>query len=515
MAKTKLSILLIKEGINQEQVIKNGTPYMDLRDGNKLYYKVMPARSPKWVESFFGDTIPANNPLKGRSVSAVILYDIEIAEGSHRIFAVCFGHGRSLLHANAMERRFGLITTLSAVDPNHLRSIDVNTLDSIPLNSRVQSSNLASIENFNIDIEKDLLKSVVGKSEVENVEGLLSGTDSLSLSTENTYDNMSEMLRNCYDLYKSDRYRTNFEWVDQIQAIKDKELVEQLDNEMLTKLKEDDVENIWFSVPEIIDWDVIDCFKLKSEKRYDDIDVNILKTEYPENLRTIKKLKSNHVKCIDTDDNIKKKWPVYRCIYADITYERQQYLLNDGKWFKVDTQFAEKINDNYNKISVCPLPLPKYTHENEEKYNKAVSDTEPEKYFLMDRKLIIYGGNKIEFCDLYSSDRQIIHVKKYTGSSVLSHLFMQGIVSAESFLDNEFRQLVNQKMADDFFVPINPDEFSTSDFEVVYVIAGNKVEDDGRPHIPFFSKVSLNAVVKRLQRLKYKVSIKGIRLNQN
>ena len=126
---------------------------MDLRDGNKLYYKVMPARSPKWVESFFGDTIPANNPLKGRSVSAVILYDIEIAEGSHRIFAVCFGHGRSLLHADAMERRFGLIATLSAVDPNHLRSIDVNTLDSIPLNSRVQSSNLASIENFN-DIKK-------------------------------------------------------------------------------------------------------------------------------------------------------------------------------------------------------------------------------------------------------------------------------------------------------------------------------------------------------------------------
>lgn len=514
MAKTKLSIILIKEGVNQEQVIKNGTSYMDLHDGNKLYYKVMPARSPKWVDSFFGDTIPVDNPLKGSSVSAVILYDIEIAEDTHRIFAVCFGHGRSLLNSDVMERRFGLIATLSAVEPNHLRSIDINTLDSIPLNSRVQSSNLASIENFNIDIEKDLLKSVAGKSELENVEGLLSGTDSLSLSTENTYDNMSEMLRRCYNLYKSDRYRTNFEWVDQIQAIKDKELLKQLDNEMLKKLNEDEVENIWFSVPEIIDWDVIDFFKLNSEERYGDIDISILKTEYPENLRTIKNLKSYHVKCVDADDNIKNKWPVYRCVYADITYEGKQYLLNDGKWFKVDTQFAEKINDSYNKISVCPLPLPEYTGD-EEKYNEDVSNADPENYFLMDRKLIKYGGNKIEFCDLYSSDRQLIHVKKYTGSSVLSHLFMQGLVSAECFLDSEFRQLVNQKMADDFFVPVDPDEFSASDFEVVYVIAGNKVEEDGRPHMPFFSKVSLNAAVKRLQRLKYKVSIIGIKLNQN
>ena len=86
-------------------------------------------------------------------------------------------------------------------------------------------SNLASIDNFNIDVEKDLLKSVAEISEQDNVGGLLSGTDSLSLSTENKYDDMSEILRSCYELYKSEQYKDNFEWVDQIQAIKDKELI--------------------------------------------------------------------------------------------------------------------------------------------------------------------------------------------------------------------------------------------------------------------------------------------------
>ena len=269
---------------------------MNLPDGNTLYYKVLPERSPKWVKNFFGDNIPDDEPFKSKSTSAVILYEIAMPENTSRIFAVCFGYGRSLLNSNVLERRFGLLVTLNAVKPDLLRSIDINTLDSIPLNSRVQSSNLASIDNFNIDVEKDLLKSVAGISEQDNVGGLLSGTDSLSLSTENKYDDMSEILRSCYELYKSEQYKDNFEWVDQIQAIKDKELIEGLDIEMLSKLNAVNNENIWISLPEIIDWNTTDCFKLKSDERYSDINIDILKSEYGENLSTIKRLKSNYIK---------------------------------------------------------------------------------------------------------------------------------------------------------------------------------------------------------------------------
>ncbi len=51
----------------------------------------------------------------------------------------------------------------------------------------------------------------------------------------------------------------------------------------------------------------------------------------------------------------------------------------------------------------------------------------------MDKKNIPYGGgySRIEFCDLFSKSKQMIHVKRYGGSSVLSHLFNQGLVSGE------------------------------------------------------------------------------------
>ena len=132
----------------------------------------------------------------------------------------------------------------------------------------------------------------------------------------------------------------------------------------------------------------------------------------------------------------------------------------------------------------------------------------------MDRKLIMFGGSRIEFCDLYSLEKQMIHVKKYTGSSVLSHLFMQGLVSAESFLDAGFRALVNEKLRHEFTVPEREEDFSVSDYEVVYVIASGHIREDGKPQIPFFSKVSLNTAIKRLHMFKYKVSIKGINITQ-
>jgi len=59
------------------------------------------------------------------------------------------------------------------------------------------------------------------------------------------------------------------------------------------------------------------------------------------------------------------------------------------------------------------------------------------------------GLTKVEFCDLFGLNKEIVHIKRYTGSSELSHLFQQGVVSAELFLhEPEFRKLVNDKLSE-------------------------------------------------------------------
>ena len=61
-----------------------------------------------------------------------------------------------------------------------------------------------------------------------------------------------------------------------------------------------------------------------------------------------------------------------------------------------------------------------------------------------------------EFCDLYTVDKDICHVKKYGQSGVLSHLFAQGVVSGELFRsDIKFRQKVNQKLPAPYPRPVS------------------------------------------------------------
>jgi len=114
-------------------------------------------------------------------------------------------------------------------------------------------------------------------------------------------------------------------------------------------------------------------------------------------------------------------------------------------------------------------------------------------------------ASPIEFCDLYSLDRKIIHVKRYGGSDVLSHLFAQGTVSAELFLlDSNFRVELNTKLPPEFKLEnpesrLNPGSY-TIFFAIVY-------ESDGPLKLPFFSRVSLRQAFRRLEGFGFNVGL--------
>ena len=268
--------------------MKPGIPSLTLANGLDLYYKNNQPISPKWVNTFLKGEFVGQDSLLGKSVSAVILYQINVGENTHRIFAVCFGYGKALLETNVVEKRFGLLTTLNCVDADKLRSIDINSMEAIPLNNRIQSSALAEIRNFNIDVDRDLLKSVTGKASGEELSGTISGADSLSVSTEKSYDEIEDFLIHCYNLYKSDHYReAGFDWINQIQEIKDKPLIERLDQQLISEFNSEDPARIWTSIPEIIDYYSLESFKLKSEIIYDDLSVSIIKDEYENNISVV------------------------------------------------------------------------------------------------------------------------------------------------------------------------------------------------------------------------------------
>jgi uncharacterized protein (TIGR04141 family) len=95
--------------------------------------------------------------------------------------------------------------------------------------------------------------------------------------------------------------------------------------------------------------------------------------------------------------------------------ENETYLLNNGKWYRVGTDFRQRINEQFTKIPRCELQLPPYDDKSETEYNARVASQTPGQFERLDRKLIKCTGqyDKIEFCDLLGKDKKIVHVKRY------------------------------------------------------------------------------------------------------
>ena len=114
------------------------------------------------------------------------------------------------------------------------------------------------------------------------------------------------------------------------------------------------------------------------------------------------------------------------------------------------------------------------------------------------------GKSSIEVCDVFSSNNELIHIKKNGGSSYLSHLFNQASVSAEMLLDESFRKKVNSKFKKEIF----DNDFNAKNYTVIMGIITNKNEK--RPSIPFFSKVSIRYAIDGLKRKGYNVKLANI-----
>lgn len=125
----------------------------------------------------------------------------------------------------------------------------------------------------------------------------------------------------------------------------------------------------------------------------------------------------------------------------------------------------------------------------------------------MDKRLVKADKSTFEMCDILTCDKKLLHIKHFTSSAVLSHLFNQGLVSAECLKDKNIRKQAN-KQIDGGFRLDETDSFKAENYEVVFVIAKNKTPR--RPDLPFFSKVALHNVALRLQLIGYKYSICGV-----
>lgn len=510
----KLSIYLIKDGITEPQDIICNSQTMRVIDGiGDFYYGNSHISTPGWVADFFLDNLSDIDKLKTSSAKGVLLTKIDV-NGKDIRFILSFGMGRHMVNKDAIEERFGLITALNTIATKCIRTIEKNNIAALSKLSKEQMSKDSEVSEFGIDIEQDLVRAVTGKPKISGFGGIVSGSDSFCLSIKVDVSNILEFLSKCYQQYEKKDYQEEFGWIDQIEEIKNPTTVVGLDNVLIKQLNNRSIDNVWMAVPEMLDWSDIKGFKylLRQDDYVDDISLErFLDDRRDEVWADISQLKTKYVKAYSAStDSELFHWSIYKCIYGEIQDGNNLYVINNGKWYLINNDFVAKINQYYNSVPLSDIVLPEYNQKNEGEYNKEVT-RQNNSFLCLDANNISYGGghSKIEFCDLLSSDKKIVHIKKYAGSSVLSHLFYQGLVSGELFVsDPEFRKSLNRKLTTHWKLARPETKPDANKYEVIYGIISNVDED--RPHIPFFSKVSFKNAKRRLEGFGYTVKLKKI-----
>ena len=505
MVKSKYQLL--------EEIIDSESTPIQIENVGQFISEDSHPRPPAWITNFFGNALGNNLALITSSAKGVFL--VPIADGTRTAnFIISFGSGRHLLKEGVVEERFGLKVALNSADRESFRSIDKTTLGSVPKHSREQMSRTVAPAEFGVDIEQDLVSSVTAKSNDPRLGKIVTGEDALSVSVSVNKDNIVEFLGLCLERYRSKNYKENFDWIDQIAEIRNSAVEDQLNARMIQRINRNDLTKIWMAVPEVINWAEISGFRYIRAKRgdlHDDLNLNDYLQEIDGGVLSFDDLKNHHIFAIaaDRDDHV-FRWSAFRCLYAEIDFNRKTYILTNGKWYEIAPGFTAEVQRDFADTADSDIELPDYTGGSELEYNTTAAES-LDGACCMDQRLIVHGGghNRIEFCDILTDDKKMIHVKKFGGSSVLSHLFSQGAVSGELFVsDGEFRAKLDNTLPRGYKVP-NPrvTRPNASQYEIVFAIITGSVNP---LDIPFFSKVSLRSARRRLVSYGYRVSKKKI-----
>lgn len=513
-----LTIHLLREEVRDHRdavdfgVAKHHHPIAEgVRHLGDLYVAPKKERSPPWAV-IFKDFVPDIDALgKVQSTGAVLIVK---ARGRH--FALTFGQGRFILNQDMIEERFGLLATLNSLESDALRSIDKRTFDAVDQNSRVQVGLTSPASDFGVDIERDLIKGIVGYPKNSDLYGKrMSGADSLTVSRDINIRTIRKALSAYLRAYESDKYKAHFEWIDQIHQVRKKgRIAFGLDELLIKRLEEVQAQggrggDCWIAAPDVLDWDVVEGFRY-SQSRSDGYQTDMHLPGFFDTIQgiplSIELLKMRHVYAVNSDYSEVKHWTIYKCIHCEVEHEGKTYLLSGGQWFEIKKEFVDTVNDFFDSVKAFEISLPAYKHAKEAEYNSELCGPGQTHWALMDLKHIKVGGvhDKVEFCDAYGAGMELLHVKHYGGSNLLGHLFNQGLISGELLKDDaSYVKKVNKELPRTHVLedPVDMPR-DVGAYTIVFGIISQS--DEEKLRIPFFARVALKNVYRRLESIGYK-----------
>ena len=467
-------------------------------------------RTPSWQE-FLGSVADGTLDYQNEHASAVLF-----VERGGRTFALTFGFGRHLLDAEALEPEFGLKVAAGLVNPDEMNAIDSRLVQSRQLQVRRQAGRGVSSRDMGIDVSREMVRALSGRALDDSLGTRISGADSLGLAGRTDVTSLLARLDRILDAYDRKLYQQRFPVLDRWLAVTDARRKTELDTVLVAALAHRDG-RLGLGVPEIVDWRAIG-FRFEREPQ---------ETRHPfpdllEYLGTRRRppdshdLRRDHLTLLGVDaDEIIGRWSIYRALEWETQRDDRVYFLADGSWYEIDADFLRRVDARLDKIDKTGIERPDFDpREHEVDYNRRLAG-HAEGRAMLDRQFAYFEdeAGKVEICDVFTHERDFVHVKRDFEAEALSHLFAQGAVSAELFTYRpEYRARLRELLLTEHpalaeTVPVETPQ--PGSFRVAFGIISEQ-PDRVPTDLPVFSRVHLAQMADQIERTGFRVTVFGI-----
>ena len=431
------SMYLLKESFNATNALKDEHSLASAVGAIKLPDKAVlfildSLPKPPWWKEFWG----ISQELKQVSKGALLFLPVD-----ERWFALCFGHTYHNLREDCYEYDFGIRVTLNTLDPDRLKSTD--TLEpGTAKRQRVQSSIETGLTFFDFDRDSSMIKSLTGKvkPEYKDLFNDATGASNLRINSRIDSNEIVELCKKVLEVYKKDDYLRNFPNFQNIVPVKDPEVLQKLNEQLLVALHNKN-KDLVLTIPQLLDYQEKHYIKfggLGNDNIYEDVSMLHYHEYLENNCRLLNEIVIADIKlhklCLCNEDgDIKNSFSIYKSILFDtkLGEDNLTYHLCEGNWYEVNNDFLTKIVDFLDPYFKNSRFIA-YEHNGEGEYNIKFSETNPS-YICLDKTSINPPGQTaVEPCDLYTVENNkavYFHIKVSTRSFSLSHLFNQGMNS--------------------------------------------------------------------------------------
>lgn len=471
--------------------------------------------APDWV-SWISPWVRTDTEDFSSSSPALLLFIIV----EQRLFAIPFGFAFTAIDRKVLEHDFGFEVALRILNPNELDLIDIRNVSKKTRQMRSSLSFNGTIQEFDVAIDNELAFKIAGISEVKDFGNKVIGGTSLTFNSSDSIVDLKEKCKLCLETLRNPR-KTDFADVNRFVAENDKTKIDELDKWLYDNLVGNQVKDISIAIPEI-ESTMVSSYVLKKNRQQvtiADLMIDHVASAFQKLQQAIEDIDNIEIKSLDADGKIiaNRCYTLRECIVAESKLKGNKniiHVMSLGKWYRVNKDFVEEINREVNRIetTVNNYLLDANLGEKEKDYNERVSNSDTNKYVCLDRDTFKKGLNRsaIEVCDIYTSDKHLICVKRYHDSQTLSHLFSQGVVSARSLKDFiDYRKFLIQKVGN--VGTFDNTTFKENDFTFVYAIIFDRKKTIPN-HLPFFSKVRLIADARIIKGLGFNIKLCHIKL---